>query len=158
MTIPEIPDGATLPHYDLVEPRLANREVIDGGPDIKVVEYPLDKHYLQIGVVRRRTCRTSTGEKAPIDEEYAKENVAVRFQLTIGVREGADVIHVAKEIAAQQWQDCPVVIDGELVHAHRWRQDGWSVIMYLTPTLIIYAIVPDDLLSQTISLTRIPAE
>jgi hypothetical protein len=155
MTIPEIPDGATLPHYDLVGPRLANREVIDGGSDIKTVEYPLAEHYLQIGVVRRRTCRTSTGEKAPIGEEYAKENVAVRFQLTLGVPDGSDVIHLAKEIAAQQWQAYPLVIDGEQVHAHRWRQDGWSAVMYLTPTLIIYAILPDDHITQPIRLGRL---
>ncbi len=155
MTIPDIPDGAALPYYDLAEPRLVNREIKDGGSDIKTVEYPLADHYLQIGVVRRRTYRTLSGEKAPIDEKYAREDVAVRFQLMLGGRDGSDVIHRAKEMAAQPWLDCDLIIDDESVQGCRWRQDDWSVLMHLTPTLIIYAILPDDEMGNPVRLARL---
>ncbi len=48
-----------------------------------------------------------------------------------------------------------MVIDGELVDAQRWQQDGWSVVMYLTPTLIIYAVLPDDEMADPIQLAQL---
>ncbi|HEV3323781.1 MAG TPA: hypothetical protein VG147_16515 [Solirubrobacteraceae bacterium] len=48
-----------------------------------------------------------------------------------------------------------MVIDGELVDAQRWQQDGWSVVTHLTPTLIIYAILPDDEMAGPIELAQL---
>lgn len=155
MTIPEIPDGAVLPYYDLTESRLTNREVKDGGADIKTVYYPITGQYLQIGVVRRRTHRTITGGKAPIDEDLAKEDVAARFQMALGVQDVSVMEIVSQEIAVQTWLDCDLIIDGESVRGCRWQQDDWSVVMYLTPTLIIYVILPNDHLTQPVRLSQI---
>jgi hypothetical protein len=154
VVIPEVRDGATLPYYDLAESRLAGREVQDGGPDIKCVFYPLADHDVQIGVVRRRTGRDLSGQKIPIGEVYAKENVFIRFQLALGGRDVSAIETLSKEVI-QQWLDCDLIIDGEVMQACRWGQDEWSVVMYLTPTLIIYAITPDDQVPQPIRLTKL---
>lgn len=155
MAIREVPDGVDLPYYDLLEPQLAGREVKDGGPDIKTIYYPLADSYLEIGAIRRRTHRTVKGEKAPLDEELAKENVAVRLQLSLGTPDASSIDAVAKGIAAQPWLDCDLTIDGESVRGCRWRQDGWSVVVYLTPTLIIYVILPDDEIADPIQLAQL---
>jgi hypothetical protein len=155
MAIREVPDGGDLPYYDLLEPRLAGREAKDGGPDIKTIYYPIAENYLEIGVIRRRTHRTVDGEKAPLDEELAKENVAVRLQLSLGTPDASSIDAVAKEIASKPWFDCDLAIDGQSVRGCRWRQDGWSAVIYLTPTLIIYAILPDDGMAEPIQLAQL---
>jgi hypothetical protein len=158
MAIREVPDGVDLPYYDLVEPQPADREVKDGGHDIKIISYPVADNHLEIGVIRRRTHRTTRGEKAPLDEELAKENIAVRLQLSLGTPDASSVDVIAKEIAAQPWLDCDLTIDDESVRGCRWRQDGWSAVMYLTPTLIIYVILPDDQVVQPVRLRQLASQ
>jgi hypothetical protein len=134
---------------------LPDRETKDGGEDIKSVFYTHTDGDVEIGTMRRRTHRTSAGEKAPIAEQPARVSVVVRLLLERGMRDGSIIIDRAKEIAAQRWIDCDMVIDGELVDAQRWQQDGWSVVTHLTPTLIIYAILPDDEMAGPIELAQL---
>jgi hypothetical protein len=155
MTIPAIPDGAALPYYELVEPQLPDRDIQDGGEDLKSAFYTHADGDVQIGTMRRRTHRTSTGEKAPVAEELARVSVAIRLLLELGMKDGSAITDRAKEIASQQWIDSDMVIDGELVDAQRWRQDGWSAVIHLTPTLIIYAILPDDEIAGPIQVAQL---
>jgi hypothetical protein len=155
MTIPEVPDGTTLPYYELVRPQLPDRDIQDGGEDLKSVFYTHTDGDAEIGTMRRRTHRMSTGEKAPVAEELARVSVATRLLLELGMKDGSAITDRAKEIAAQQWMDCDMVLDGELVNAQKWQQDGWSVVMYLTPTLIIYAILPDDSMTGAMQLAQL---
>jgi hypothetical protein len=155
MTILEVADGTALPYYELVEPRLPDRDAQDGGEDLKSVFYTHTEGDVEIGTMRRRTHRTSTGEKAPVAEELARVSVAIRLLLELGMKDGSAITDRAKEIASRQWIDCDMVIDGELVDAQRWQQDGWSVVTHLTPTLIIYAILPDDEMTGPIELAQL---
>lgn len=152
MAIPIIPDGAALPYYELVEPQLQDRDIQDGGEDLKSIFYTHKIGDVEIGTMRRRTHRTSTGDKAPVAGELARVSVTIRLLLALGMRDGSVIIDRAKEIASQRWIDCDMVIDGELVDAQKWQQDGWCALIYLTPTLIIYAILPDDGMAEPIQL------
>lgn len=155
MTIAEVPDGAGLPYYELVRPRLPDRETKDGGGDLKSIFYTHAEGDVEIGTIRRRTRRTATGEKASVGEENARESVAISLLLGLGMRDSLAVTDQAKHIASQRWIDCDMIVDGEQLKAQRWRQDGWSAVMYLTPTLIIYAILPDDEITEPIQLARV---